>query len=105
MCGGDHTREQLINWVMSKDGIATCFIKDVLSMSESKHGGGARFPNCTLVAFNLFELLRATGLPYYLLGRVPCRSVSLVAIVVGAVAYEHRILYSCEYYYLSLHHT
>lgn len=35
-----------------------------------------------------------TGLPYYLLGRVPCRSVSLVAIVVEATANENRDLYT-----------
>lgn len=40
VCRGEHTREQLINWVMSKGGVASCFIKDVLSMSESEHGGG-----------------------------------------------------------------
>jgi hypothetical protein len=45
MCGDPgHTREQLINWVMSKDAVASCFIKDVLSMSESEHGGGTRLP-------------------------------------------------------------
>ena len=38
MCGG-YTREQLIHWVMSKDAVASCFIKDVLSMSESENGG------------------------------------------------------------------
>ncbi|KAI0303920.1 hypothetical protein BC826DRAFT_200777 [Russula brevipes] len=69
-----HTREQLVNWVMSKDAVASCFIKDVLSMSESEHG----------------------GLPYYFLGRVPCRSISLVAIVVGAAAYERRVVYTLD---------
>ncbi len=41
-----------------------------------------------------------TGLPYYLLGRVPCRSVSLVAIVVEATAYENRLLYTRKPYCL-----
>jgi hypothetical protein len=41
---GNHTREQIINWVMSKDAVASCFIKDVLSMSESERGGGTRLP-------------------------------------------------------------
>jgi len=43
MCG-NHTREQIINWVMSQDAVASCFIKDVLSMSESERGGGTRLP-------------------------------------------------------------
>ena len=44
---------------------------------------------------------QATGVPYYFLGRVPCRSVSLVAVVVGAVEYESRIVYTREPYYPS----
>ena len=47
MCG-EHTREQLINWVMSKDAIASCFIKDVHSMSESERGGGDALANFCL---------------------------------------------------------
>ena len=42
---GEYTREQIINWVMSKDAIASCFIKDVLSMSESGRGGGDALAN------------------------------------------------------------
>ncbi|KAH9060993.1 hypothetical protein EDB87DRAFT_1560925 [Lactarius vividus] len=72
--GDDHTREQLVNWLMSKNSVMTCFIKDVLSMSESE----------------------SRGLPYYHLGRVPCRSVSLVAIVVEATAYENRDIYTLD---------
>ena len=40
---GDHTREQLVNWLMSKNSVATCFINDVLSMSETDNGGGTHF--------------------------------------------------------------
>lgn len=38
----DRNREQLLNWLMSKDAVASCFIKDVHSMSESEHAGGTR---------------------------------------------------------------
>ena len=44
----EHNREQLINWLMSKDAVASCFIKDVLSMSESEHAGGTRLLTCLL---------------------------------------------------------
>jgi hypothetical protein len=50
MCG-DHTREQLTNWVMSKDAVASCFIKDVLSMSESEHAGGTHSPAWLFLAY------------------------------------------------------
>jgi hypothetical protein len=39
---GDHTKE-LIHWIMSKDAVASCFIKDVFSMSESENGGGTHW--------------------------------------------------------------
>lgn len=48
---------------------------------------------------------KATGVPHYFLGRVPCRSVSLVAIVVGAAAYERRIVYTRELYCLPISTT
>ena len=50
MCG-DHSREQLINWVLSKDAVASCFIKDVLSMSESEHAGGTHSPARLFLAY------------------------------------------------------
>lgn len=50
MCG-NHTREQLTNWVMSKDAVASCFIKDVLSMPESGHAGGTHSPARLFLAY------------------------------------------------------
>ena len=96
-----HNREQLINWLMSKDAVASCFIKDVLSMSESEHAGGTRL----FASFAVIPTQQATGLPHYFLGRVPCRSISLVAVVVGATAYEKRVVYIREPYYLPSHGT
>jgi hypothetical protein len=49
--GGGHTREQLTSWVMSKDAVASCFIKDVLSMSESDHAGGTHSPARLFLAY------------------------------------------------------
>jgi hypothetical protein len=40
---GDHAKEKLVNWLMSKNSVATCFIKDVLSMSEIEGRGGTHF--------------------------------------------------------------
>lgn len=60
---------------------------------------------CHLGSFQLLiPTLRAIGLPYYLLGRVPCRSVFLVAIVVGAVAYERRLVYTRKLMLNSTYH-
>ncbi len=50
---GDHTREQLVNWLMGKNSVATCFIKDVLSMSESEGRGGTHFRLSTRIATHI----------------------------------------------------
>jgi hypothetical protein len=43
---------------MSKDAVASCFIKDVLSMSESEHAGGTR-----LLAWLLSQLSKQQVFP------------------------------------------
>jgi hypothetical protein len=54
----DHSRERLLSWLMSKDAVASCFIKDVLSMSESEHAGGTR-----LLAWLLSQLSKRQVFP------------------------------------------
>ena len=72
MCG-EHTREQLINWVMSKDAVASCFIKDVLSMSESERGGGDALAN-----FVCLQLILASDRSSLLLSRARALQVCLL---------------------------
>lgn len=33
---------------------------------------------------------------YFWLGRIPCRTVELVGVLVGIQAYEQRVVYTCE---------
>ena len=94
---------EIIHWVMSKDAVASCFVKDVFSMSQNENGGGTH--QLSFPISNSYQPLHVIGLPYYFLGRVPCRSVSLVAIVVGATAYERRVLYIRESHYLWQYHA
>ena len=45
---------------------------------------------------------------YFWLGRIPCRTVELVGVLVGIQVYEQRIVYACElrplFYVDSLEH-
>ncbi|TFY82731.1 hypothetical protein EWM64_g1279 [Hericium alpestre] len=66
-----HTPAEMWKWTLSRDSIAPCFVRDVLSMTES----GTR------------------GADYYLLGRIPCRIVKLVGTVVGIASYDRRTIY------------
>lgn len=42
---------------------------------------------------------------FFWLGRIPCRSVKLVGLLVGVQAYEQRVIYHCECYLLYLVQT
>ncbi|KAK7032727.1 Stn1 domain-containing protein [Favolaschia claudopus] len=62
------------NWTLTPEAIAPCFARDVLDMAES----GVR------------------DAEFFWLGRIPCRSVKLVGLVVGIQAYESRIVYHVD---------
>ncbi|KAJ7932146.1 hypothetical protein B0H13DRAFT_810402 [Mycena leptocephala] len=58
-------------WTLTPEAVASCFAQDVFDMEES-------------------------GIPevdFFWLGRIPCRSVKLVGLVVGVQAYEKRVVY------------
>ncbi|EIM88809.1 uncharacterized protein STEHIDRAFT_138004 [Stereum hirsutum FP-91666 SS1] len=57
-------------WTFTKASVAPCFISDVLRLTDGKQKGD-----------------------YFMLGRVPCRSVFIIGLVLGATAYEKRTLY------------
>ncbi|KAI0068527.1 hypothetical protein BV25DRAFT_1910301 [Artomyces pyxidatus] len=63
------TPAEILIWTTTESAIAPCFAKDVFLMTESSDKS------------------------YYLLGRVPCRTVRLVGTVVGATSYESRTVY------------
>ncbi|KDQ58565.1 hypothetical protein JAAARDRAFT_671986 [Jaapia argillacea MUCL 33604] len=63
---------EIWQWTLTKAAIAPCFVKDVFDMKESG--------------------VRAND-DYFWLGRVPCRTVQLVGVLVGVQAYEKRVIY------------
>ncbi|OBZ67353.1 hypothetical protein A0H81_12676, partial [Grifola frondosa] len=70
--GSSHA--EIWRWTLTKDAIAPCFVRDVIEMREST----------------------AKDAEYFWLGRVPCRSVRLVGIIVGVQTYERRTLYTLD---------
>ncbi|KAF8800619.1 hypothetical protein BYT27DRAFT_7199774, partial [Phlegmacium glaucopus] len=61
-------------WTLTSDAIASCSIRDVLQLRENEKD----------------------HYDFFWLGRVPCRSVKLVGIVVGVIVYEKRIIYTID---------
>ncbi|KAF6764139.1 hypothetical protein DFP72DRAFT_870857, partial [Ephemerocybe angulata] len=74
--------KDLFSWTLSPEAIAPCHIRDVLSLQERPEGDKARGPSDKLSAAD-----------FYWLGRVPCRNVQIVGVVVGVSQYESRSTY------------
>ncbi|EGO03591.1 hypothetical protein SERLA73DRAFT_165248 [Serpula lacrymans var. lacrymans S7.3] len=65
-------------WTLTKEALAPCFVRDALAMKESGLKGRYIVQHAD----------------FFWLGRVPCRSVLIVGVVVGIQVYEKRTVYS-----------
>ncbi|KAI0724830.1 hypothetical protein C8Q72DRAFT_937149, partial [Fomitopsis betulina] len=65
---------EIWRWTLTRDARALCFVKDVLEMRDSEN----------------------RDMEYFWLGRIPCRSVELVGVLVGIQVYEQRIVYTLD---------
>ncbi|KAJ7671413.1 hypothetical protein DFH06DRAFT_980684 [Mycena polygramma] len=62
-------------WTLTPEAVASCFAQDVFEMEENAKEPGARDTD------------------FFWLGRIPCRSVKLVGLLVGVQAFENRVVY------------
>ncbi|KAF7298410.1 Stn1 domain-containing protein [Mycena kentingensis (nom. inval.)] len=65
----------LWQWTFTPEAIAPCFVRDVLEMKSNAEQGNYEF---------------------YWLGRVPCRTVKLVGMVVAVSPYESKVQYALD---------
>ncbi|ETW78100.1 hypothetical protein HETIRDRAFT_107707, partial [Heterobasidion irregulare TC 32-1] len=72
--GKPATPAEIWKWCLTPAAVARCFVRDACAMGE--HAG--------------------EGFEYYLLGRVPCRTLLLVGVVVGLSEYESRAIYQVD---------
>ncbi|EMD35547.1 hypothetical protein CERSUDRAFT_96660 [Gelatoporia subvermispora B] len=68
------SKADIWKWTLRKDAIAKCFVKDALEMRENS-------PHDT---------------DFFWLGRVPCRTVQFVGMLVGVLVQEKRIVYTLD---------
>ncbi|KAJ7065672.1 hypothetical protein C8F01DRAFT_750856 [Mycena amicta] len=68
-------RAALWQWTLTPEAVAPCFIRDVFTVRESGQKGNSEF---------------------YWLGRVPCRTMKIVGLIVGVQVYENRVVYSLD---------
>ncbi|RPD61333.1 hypothetical protein L227DRAFT_600284 [Lentinus tigrinus ALCF2SS1-6] len=68
------TPAEIFRWTFTKAAIASCFVRDVFEMREC----GMR------------------DMEYFWLGRIPCRTVRLVGLVVGVQVWEKRTVYTLD---------
>ncbi|TFK32015.1 hypothetical protein BDQ12DRAFT_617837 [Crucibulum laeve] len=69
------TTQELWAWTLTPDAVAPCSLRDVLQMKENDTEDNSDF---------------------FWLGRVPCRTVKVVGMVIGVQAYEKRVIYSID---------
>jgi hypothetical protein len=85
------TDQDIWKWTLTVDAIAPCWVRDVLTMrSNDMKGILFLFSSSTTV----LTVQTFTDADFFWLGRVPCRSVRIVGLVVGLQVYEKRIVYS-----------
>ncbi|KAI0642726.1 hypothetical protein C8Q79DRAFT_1096396 [Trametes meyenii] len=68
------TTVEIYRWTFTKAAVASCFVEDIFKMRES----GTR------------------DLEYFWLGRIPCRTVYVVGVVVGVQVWEKRTVYTVD---------
>jgi solute carrier family 25 citrate transporter 1 len=92
------TQQQIFSWTLTPDAIASCHVRDVLSLQErtesaptNKHAG-----ECCGIFSRGRSSWMAQGSDFYWLGRVPCRNVRVMGLVVEVTQYELRALYTGE---------
>ncbi|KAI0763421.1 hypothetical protein BD413DRAFT_673846, partial [Trametes elegans] len=68
------TPTEIHRWTFTRAAIAPCFIRDVFEMRDS----GSR------------------GMEFFWLGRIPCRTVCFVGLVVGVQVWEKRTVYTID---------
>ncbi|KAF9528633.1 hypothetical protein CPB83DRAFT_906660 [Crepidotus variabilis] len=68
------TTKEIHSWTFSADSVASCTVGDVLTMKPSLDD----------------------SYDFFWLGRIPCRSVKIVGIVVGIQVYEQKIVYTVD---------
>lgn len=90
------TRQELWKWTLTQDAVAPCRVRDVFAMRANDDRGMSN--RCCLgnIIFDYSHYY--TDVDFFWLGRVPCRSVRVVGLIVGVQAYEKRVVYSGESY-------
>ncbi|TEB08694.1 hypothetical protein FA13DRAFT_1749790 [Coprinellus micaceus] len=75
------TQQQIFSWTLTPDALASCHVRDVLSLQERTESAPTN---------------KHAGSDFYWLGRVPCRNVRVMGLVVEVTQYELRALYTVD---------
>jgi solute carrier family 25 citrate transporter 1 len=83
------TDEELYAWTMRKEAVASCLIEDILHLQPNP--AKSAFPGLILA---IFCDTSPVDYDFNWLGRVPCRSVKVVGMVIGIKDYESKRIYT-----------
>ena len=82
--GSSPSAQEIWKWTLTKDAIAPCFVRDVLSMREA---GGRGLSVCS-ITYPQPCLFYIADVDFFWLGCTPCRSVLVIAMVVVVQIYK-----------------
>lgn len=98
------THKELFNWALSPEAVVACHIRDVLSLedrttpaSEATNKHSSKLHSFLLSGESEMNCRHYLDPDFFWLGRVPCRNVQVVALVVGVTQYEERASYICTF--------
>ena len=94
--GKPATPAEIWKWCLTPAAAARCFVRDACAMGEHAGEGMSPLvcpPPRARERSHSAAWVDVVGFEYYLLGRVPCRTLLLVGVVVGLSEYESRAIY------------
>ena len=85
---GSPTDEELYAWTMRREAVASCLIEDILHLRPN--------PTKSESPDLILAIICDTSVDYDFnwLGRVPCRSLKIVGMVIGIKDYESKRIYT-----------
>lgn len=81
--------EELYAWTMRREAVASCLVEDIFHLRPNS----AKSESSSLILVTFHDAL-CLDYDFNWLGRVPCRSVKIVGMVVGIKDYESRRIYT-----------
>ena len=87
------TPTELYRWTFTKAAIAACFVRDVFEMKANGYRG-TQAMNPWVTQSSSMRIYQ--DMEFFWLGRIPCRTVRLIGLLVGITVWDRRTVYTID---------